>query len=268
MDVLTYYSPCSSLCKCEKATILGINNILDGDSKVYFNNENNGKNGNYLTDSTNTESVSDNLLPEIDVSKIDALAGKVQFRITRIERNIDVDEKAKGIEGARNLEHMGDTFAIQGKHDESLEKYRESLVILRSADFFDADETFSTENEESVKANRDSQVVRVLASIGHQLYAKKEYAKALECYDEVLPVQLEIFGRDHEQVINLFHVMGKLYFAGGNNDKALDMFTSELRGRQKLSGKFDKSMTSVLFNLGLVHEKKYHYDWAMECFVE
>eukprot|EP00816_Leptocylindrus_hargravesii_P002009 CAMPEP_0196817064 /NCGR_PEP_ID=MMETSP1362-20130617/58616_1 /TAXON_ID=163516 /ORGANISM="Leptocylindrus danicus, Strain CCMP1856" /LENGTH=1034 /DNA_ID=CAMNT_0042194615 /DNA_START=82 /DNA_END=3182 /DNA_ORIENTATION=+ len=250
------------------ATILGITNILDGDSMRYFNNDNSDKEGDYSIESSKTESMSDNLLPEIDVSKIDALAGKVQFRITRIERNIDVDEKAKGMEGARNLEHMGDTLAIQGKHDEALEKYRESLVILRSTDVFDADETFSTENEESLKANRDSQVVRVLASIGHQLYAKKEYEKALECYEEVLPVQLEIFGRNHEQVINLFHVMGKLYFAGGNNDKALDMFTKELKGKQHLAGKFDQSMTTVLFNLGLVHEKKYHYDWAMECFVE
>jgi len=137
------------------------------------------------------------------------LAGKLPFNLHDGKQDVI---GANAMPGFITLFRSGDNFSLEGDHFEAIDRYKESLNVLRQS----KDEVKSS----NIPKYRLQEAL-VMMKIGHELLLLNETSEALVRFEEAIPIVSSQLGETHEQVINGHDVMGRLYYTNGMLEKSI-----------------------------------------------
>ena len=160
-------------------------------------------------------------------------------------------------QSASILELMGDIYTRIGRQDKAIERYQEALRLKRK-----------------------TKMMTLLSKIGDSFYVSGEHEKALSIYIQALPLKTVEEGWDSEGVAQMYHRIGLVYFELGDTDLALDNLWHALRAKkrkalsqddstywnalnERLNSTVEEDIASVLFCMGILHEERCEYEWAL-----
>jgi len=144
-----------------------------------------------------------------------------------------------------SLANLGNVYYLQGRWDEAIEKFEESLRISRElGDRYDEGQT--------------------LGNLGNVYSDQGRWKKAIKCYEGSLRIKRELGDRYGEgtTLMNL----GEVYRRQGRQGEAIKCFEDSLAIRRELGDRFGEGQT--LINLGNAYNQQGHWEEAIECYEE
>lgn len=190
------------------------------------------------------------------------ILGMDEMELFNLDRALDYFKMAlrtvpQPSQAASILELMGDVYSLQGRHTKALERYQEALRLKRK-----------------------TKMMKLLSKIADEFFLSGEYEKAISIYMQALPLKSIEDGWDSDGVAQMYHRVGLIYFDRGESDLALDHFWHALRAKKRRAlgsdqGTYwgalhervgtcdEEDLASVLFCMGLAHEERCEYEWAM-----
>jgi tetratricopeptide (TPR) repeat protein len=143
------------------------------------------------------------------------------------------------------LGNVGNVHRRRHRWDEAIKSYEASLGIFREL------------------ANRQGEG-DALGNLGVVYERQKHWAKAINCYEESLRIFRDLGDRRAEGWI--LNNLGTTYRHRSNWDEALKHYKESLRFRRELGDR--RGEGHVLGNLGVVYERQGHLDQAIRCYEE
>ena len=207
----------------------------------------------------------------LEIAKNDAerfcFLGKDEMAMRNFEASLDYYKRALK-EGPQPtvactiLELMGDAYSALELHEKALERYQEGL-----------------------RMKRKTKMMVLLIKIANSFFAQGEYEKSLGIYCQALPLKSVEEGWDSDEVAQIYMRIGLIQFESGNSDLALDHLWHALRAKRKrslakddqnywaalqerMSTSNEQQMATILFIMGVIHEERCEFEWALTYFTE
>jgi tetratricopeptide (TPR) repeat protein len=153
---------------------------------------------------------------------------------------------AESNEHARDLNSLANVYQDQGRYDEAIEKFEESLLI--------AEKTVGREHQEyAIRLNN-------LANV-HQLQGR--YDKSTVKYEEALRITKKALGPEHPSYATRLNNLGLAYAAQGRKDEAIEKFEESLLIGEKTIGRDHPAYSTRLNNLAGVYLSQDRYEEAI-----
>ena len=149
---------------------------------------------------------------------------------------------------ADTLSNLGTCANMKRDYDASLEHYRAALQDLRA------------------NSGPRKDMANALFNLGRLLVQKGEWDTAMGVLRESVRVQREVYGENHIYVAQALELVGYAQLSTEAYDSALLSFTGALAVYRRINGPLDGSIANVLFNVGLVRERKNELADAWEAY--
>jgi tetratricopeptide (TPR) repeat protein len=155
--------------------------------------------------------------------------------------NEETVESATGVVKAAALHHLGIIHQDQGRYEDAVNMYQESLKI---------------EEELGDKSG--------IAITRHQLgtihYAQGRYEDAAKLYQESLKIEEEL--GDKSGIASTRHQLGMIHYAQGRYEEAAKLYQESLKIKEELGNKSGIALTE--WGLGMIYAERGKYDKAIE----
>lgn len=194
----------------DKAILLSTAQVLQPNCRSYFDEDEDEDDSIAIIEDENTSSnTTATSFATSNEYRFCDLAGKLPFNLHDGKQDVI---GANAMPGFITLFRSGDNFSLEGDHFEAIDRYKESLNVLRQ----------SKDDEKSSNIPKYRlQEALVMMKIGHELLLLNETSEALARFEEAIPIVSSQLGETHEQVINGHDVMGRLYYTNGMLAKSI-----------------------------------------------
>jgi tetratricopeptide (TPR) repeat protein len=153
--------------------------------------------------------------------------------------NEETVKTATGVVKAAALHHMGMIHQYQGRYEEAVKMYQESLKITE-------------------ELGDKSGIASTLLQLGNLHYAQGRYEEAEKMSQESLKIKEEL--GDKSGIALAEWGIGKIYARRGNYDKAIEKYEKCLEIFEDLEEK--KNIAGILHQLGVIHQQQGRYEEA------
>jgi tetratricopeptide (TPR) repeat protein len=154
-------------------------------------------------------------------------------------------ESATGVVKAAALHHLGMIHQDQGRYEEAMKMYSESLKI---------------EEELGDKGG----IARTLHQRGNVLYLQGRYEEAVKMYQESLKIKEESI--DKSGIASTLHQLGMIHQDQGRYEEAVKLYEESLKIKEELGDK--KGIAYTLHQLGMIHQNQGRYEEAEKMYQE
>ena len=201
------------------------------------------------------------------------------------ELNEETAETATGTVKAAALHHLGVIHQAQGRYDEAVTMYQESLKIkkelgnrsgiagtlhqLGTIHYLQGryDEAV-TMCQESLKIKKElgniNRIATTLGQLGSVHYAQGRYGEAIEMYQESRKIAEEL--GDKRVIATTLHQLGNVHYAQGRYDEAVTMYQESLKIEEELGNR--SGIAGTLHQLGMIHQAQGRHDEAAMMYQE
>ncbi|NIA12119.1 MAG: tetratricopeptide repeat protein, partial [Nitrospiraceae bacterium] len=172
--------------------------------------------------------------------------GRYDEAVTRYQESLKIAEELGDRSGiASTLHQLGTIHQTQGRYDEAVTMYQESLRI------------------EEELGDR-SRIAITLGQLGNIHQTQGRYDEAVTMYQESLKIAEEL-GNKRVIAITL-HQLGTIHQDQGRYDEAVKIYQESLKIAEKLGDR--RGIASTLHQLGMIHQAQGRYDEAVKMYQE
>jgi tetratricopeptide (TPR) repeat protein len=161
------------------------------------------------------------------------------------ELNEGTAETATGAVKAAALHNLGSVHIAQGRYDEAVTMYQESLKIKE-------------------ELGDRSGIASTLGQLGNVHYVQSRYDEAVTMYRESLKISEELGNRSGIAIT--LHQLGMIHQQQGRYDEAVTMYRESLKISEELWGR--SGIAGTLHQLGMIHHDQGRYDEAVTMYRE
>jgi len=168
--------------------------------------------------------------------------GFIDFVRRLNEQTVDT---ASDLVKAIALHHLGIIHQDQGDYDKAIEKYNQSLEIVK-------------------ELGNKGGIASTLHELGMIHAAQGDYDKAIEKYNQSLEIEKELGNKGG--IASTLHELGIIHYIQGDYDKAIGKYNQSLEIKKALGDK--SGIASTFHQLGMIHEAQRDYDKAIETYTQ
>jgi tetratricopeptide (TPR) repeat protein len=215
----------------------------------------------------------------IDIAKtyydIGLIYGSLKNHKKRLEYYIKALEIRKKNQGEEHLDtaslynYVGVAYAYLGNNNQALEHYNKGLSIrLKNLGEQHLDTAISFSNVGYALRNLND-FKKALEHFNKSLSIRKNvsgknYKKQLELLNEILALQIKIYGEERIETALSYNNIGAIYLSLKEYDKALKNAMIALEIRRKILGEEHAGTAQSYFNVGVTFYKLKDYEKALE----
>ncbi len=216
--------------------------------------------------------------------------------LNRLNRALSLSNEYHGAESeetSKVLEIMGGVFFDESRFTASLDCYDKAISIIKrnsgiynsryvklivdkayvylqagqySKVFSYLDEAMSIEQKQKSPGNTEGQKPRILMFLGDVFFAKGDYSRAKNYFDQSLAIFENIHGEDSLEVTAPLNCLGNVYFLCGEFETALDYYSRAFEIKRRHSGRNNIELCSYYINIATVLLHKGRYDDSLRYF--
>ena len=153
-----------------------------------------------------------------------------------LEHALSIFQKFKGTESkevATVLNNIGRVYYVEGKYEEALAKYKETLELRRK-----------------LLGETSIDCAATLCNKGQTHHQRGELDDAMECYEQFLKLAPGRLGSNHRDIAIIYKCMAEIYHERGDLENARSMYEKSLQAGRGAMGNYSNEAAATMNKLG------------------